>query len=201
MKGYVGLSQIASVSQGLATSGPGAGARPGDWEVGIIDSSAIQDDRLVLAGLRTLEIEANARTEKHLLRPYDVLLTARSTSVKAALAPPSISRTVAGATLLVVRARQPELGVGHFLWYYFTSGQGRAQLASRLVASSTLSSLSARAVAEVSLALPEPLQLHRLASLIDESERAYAAAIEAAQLRRDSLRDAIIGTLSATEER
>lgn len=155
----------------------------------------------MLAGLRTLEIEANARTEKHLLRPYDVLLTARSTSIKAALVPPSVSRTVAGATLLVVRAEQPELGVGHFLWYYFTSGPGRAQLASRLVASSTLSSLSARAVAEVSVPLPEPLHLHRLASLIDESERAYAAAIEAARLRRDSLRDAIISTLSATEER
>ena len=61
------------------------------------------------------------RAERHLLRPFDLLVTARTGSVQVALVPPEVSRTVAGITLLVVRAKQPESGMGHWLWYCLTS--------------------------------------------------------------------------------
>lgn len=186
---------LASVTQGLATSGAGAGAKAGDWNVRFVDSADIQDDRLDLDDLRTRAIQQNARTEKHLLKPYDVLVTARSTTIKAALVPPAVTRTVAGATLLVVRPNQPEVGIGHFLWYFFTSAYGRAQIAARLTAGATIASLSARGLEEITVPAPDARHLHRLADLIEESERAYSAAVEAAHQRRTVVRDHIINSL------
>jgi type I restriction enzyme M protein len=189
------LYELASVTQGLSTSGPGAGSRLGDWNVQVVDSADIQDDRLTLENLRTIDIQQNVKTEKHLLKPYDVLVTARSTTIKVALVPPSISRTVAGATLLAVRPFEPELGLGHYLWYFFTSAHGRAQIATRLTAGATIASLSARSMEQVMVPLPDASHLYRLTSLIEESERAYAAALEAAQQRRTVIRDHIINSL------
>lgn len=195
MKPLSPLYELASVTQGLSASGPGAGSRAGDWTVRVVDSADIQDDRLSLEDLRAIAIQQNVKTEKHLLRPYDVLVTARSTTIKAALVPPSITRTVAGATLLVVRPFEPELGIGHYLWYFMTSAQGRAQVAARLTAGATIASLSARSLEQVLAPIPDASHLHRLARLIEESERAYVAALEAAQQRRSVIRDHIIGSI------
>ena len=104
------ISDLAHVSQGLAVSGRGAGARSGDWELRLAESADIADDRLELEGLRTISIQRNARTEKHLLRPYDVLVTARSQAIKVALVPPAVSRTAAGVTLLVISAAASGMG-------------------------------------------------------------------------------------------
>ena len=119
------LAEVARISQGLSLSGRGAGAHPGDWELQMVESGDVEDDGwLSLAGLKEITIARNARTERHLLRPYDVLLTARTGSSHAVLAPPEVSRTVAGVTLLVVRPRGVEWGMGHWLWYYLTSTEG-----------------------------------------------------------------------------
>ena len=54
---------------------------------------------LDLNGLREIEVASGVRTERHLLRPFDVLVTARAGAVQTALVPPGVSRTVAGVTL------------------------------------------------------------------------------------------------------
>ena len=82
----------------------------------------------VLDKLQEIGVVQGVRTERHLLRPYDVLVTARSGTIHVALVPPDVSRTVAGITLLVVRPKRPESGMGHWLWYFLTSSYGRAQL-------------------------------------------------------------------------
>ena len=195
MTQYLPIGQVASVAQGLNASGSGAGARSGDWAVRVVDSANIQDDLLLIDDLRTVAIQQNIKTEKHLLAPNDVLLTARSTTIKSALVPPPVTRTVAGATLLVVRPMEPESGLGHFLWYYFTSVYGRAQLGARLNTSSTIASLSAQSIEEIVVPLPDFRRLHQLANLIEESRRAYVASLEAARQRRDAVRDHIIHSL------
>ena len=191
----VPLRELASVTQGLNASGSGAGARLGDWVVEVVDSANIRDDLLSVEGLRTVDINQNVKTEKHLLAPNDVLLTARSTAIKSALVPPSVTRAVAGATLLVVRPLEPETGLGHYLWYFFTSAYGRAQLSGRLNTGSTIASLSAHSIEEMLVPLPDFRRLHQLATLIEESERAYVASTEAARQRRDGVRDHIIHSL------
>lgn len=186
------LAGLAEIRQGMALSGRAAGARPGDWRLRAIESADITDGRVDLEGGREIEVERTERTERHLLRPYDILVTARSQTVKAALVPPEVSRTVAGSTLLVVRTQDPASGLAHFLWYYLCSMNGRRQVEAQLTGS-TLPSLSASALGEVSIEVPALAELRRLADLIGAAEESYRAAIEAAHLRRDLSRDTIVG--------
>ena len=142
--------------------------------------------------MREVGVVQGVRTERHLLRPFDVLVTARAGSVQVALVPPDVSRTVAGVTLLVARAKEPESGMGHWLWYFLSSAHGRAQLAKRLTVSAIVTSLSARSLSEVEAPVPSPRELDIVARLVEASEAAYSSAVEAARLRRETLRDAVI---------
>ena len=187
------ISRLADVYQGLARAGRGAGARSGEWMLRIVESGDVRDDGwLDLDGLREIGVVRGLRTERHLLRPYDVLVTARAGSVQVVLVPPDVSRTVAGITMLVVRPKAPESGMGHWLWYYLTSAHGRAQLAKRITVSATLKSLSARNLGEVEVPVPSARDLDTVARLVEASESAYTSAVEAARLRRDALRDSLI---------
>ena len=187
------IADIADVYQGLARAGRGAGARRGEWMLRIVESSDLRDDGwLDLDGLREVGVVQGARTERHLLRPFDVLVTARSGSVQVALVPPGVSRTVAGITLLVVRVNEPESGMGHWLWYYLSSAHGRGQLAKRMTVTASLKSLSARSLGEIEVPVPTARELDAVARLVEASESAYTEAVEAARLRREALRDAVI---------
>lgn len=158
----------------------------------IVESKDVSDDRIEFDGLREIGVVQNTRTERHLLRPFDVLITARSESSQAALVPAAVSRTVAGVTLLVVRPRRPETGMGQFIWFYLTSAFGRAQLARKARPGATFTSLSARDLGEMVIPTPPARILDRVAALVESSEAAYAAAVDAARLRRETLRDALV---------
>ena len=154
------IGDITHVYQGLARAGRGAGARRGEWMLRIVESSDLHDDGwLDLGGLREVGVVQGVRTERHLLRPFDVLVTARSGSVQVALVPPDVSRTVAGITLLVIRAKKPETGMGHWLWYFLASAHGRAQLSNRMTVSATLKSLSAKSLSEIETPVPSDRDL------------------------------------------
>jgi hypothetical protein len=172
--------------------------RRGQWNLRIADSSDIQEDGwLNLKGLRKIELVQSSRTERYLLRPFDVLVTARTGSVQLALVPPQVSRTVAGVTLLVIRAREPGSGIRHYLWYFLTSAYGRSQLVKRLTVNATITTLSASALAEVEVPPPSPRQLDLVVRLVEESEAAYASAVQAAKLRRETIRDSVIHEIVA----
>ena len=120
------ISDLARIYQGLVRAGRGAGARSGGWLLRIVESGDVRDNGwLELDGLKEVGVVQNTRTERHLLRPFDVLVTARAEPLQAVLVPPSVSRTVAGTTLLVVRPKHPESGMGHWLWYFLTSRFGQ----------------------------------------------------------------------------
>lgn len=195
------IGDIATVQQGLSTFRRGAGARRGDWLLRVADSRDIGEACwLDLDNLREVGVTQNASTERHLLRPYDVLVTARAASVQAALAPPDVSRTVAGSTLLVIRPQYLEWGMGHYLWYYLTSAFGRKEMAKRVSAGPTITSLSAANLAAIEVPVPSAHQVDMVSRLVESSEEAYAREMEAAHLRRETLRDAIISNLSATAQ-
>ena len=184
----------------MSSSGRGAGVRPGDWRLRIAESGDVRGGWLGLDGLREIAVVQNARTERHLLRPFDVLVTARAGFAQAALVPPGVSRAVAGVTLLVLRPKEPESGTGHWLYYYLTSARGRARLAKRVTVSATVRTLSAKNLDAVELPPPpSPRRLDRVARLVEASETAYTAAVEAARLRRETLRDALIDEIGAHE--
>jgi hypothetical protein len=65
----------------------------------IVESGDVRDDGwLDLDDLNELGLVHGVRTERHLLRPFDLLVTARTASIQVALVPPEVSRTVAGVT-------------------------------------------------------------------------------------------------------
>ena len=82
--------------------------------------------------------------------------------------------------------------MGHWLWYCLTSSYGRAQLARRVTVTASLRSLSARSLGEIDVPVPTARELDAVARLVEASESAYAEAVEAARLRREALRDAVI---------
>ncbi len=190
------LAALAEIRQGMAMAGRAAGARPGDWPIRVIESADIIEDRVDLDGLGEIKVKRDTWSERHLLRPFDILVTARSQSVKVALIPPAVTRTVASSTLLVVRAPDPGSGMAHFLSYYLTSTRGRAEVAARLTATS-LPALSAKALGDVPVMAPPATELRRLADLIETAAVARAAAFEAVRVRQDVLRDAIIAAIAA----
>jgi restriction endonuclease S subunit len=197
MTRLVRLQEVASVRQGLGMSGRAAGSRSGSWLVKVVSIGAIQDDWLSFEQVQSIALERSSRTERHLLEPDDVLVTARSTVFKVALVPPSATRTLADSSLLVVR---PALhGLGPYLWWYLTSTSGRQQAEARMVGSTVLA-LTASALEDLELPLPEQEALYRIAELVEASEQAYRAAIEAARLRRGLVRDAVIARLSQEAE-
>lgn len=191
------VSEEFEVAQGLSTGGRALGGRPGPWRLGIIDSADITDDSLARSwdDLRKAALPDSAWTEKRLLRPYDILVTARSEAIKVALVPPALSRCVAAATLLVVRATEPGSGLPQFLWYYLTSTRGRTALAGRITRGMTVPTLSARALAEMPLPLPSRSRLATVARLVDQSNEAHRASLEATRLRRTVVRDAVIDAI------
>ena len=159
----------------------------------IVESGDVKEDGWLKSdGLREVGVVQNPRTERHLLRPFDVLVTARAGSLQTVLVPPGVSRTVAGITLLVARPKSPESGMGHWLWYFLTSSHGRTQLTKRLVVSTTVTTLSARSLGEVEIPALASRDMEAVARLVEASEEAYSSALEAARLRREALRDSVI---------
>ena len=90
----------------------------------------------------------------------------------------------------------PGSGLAHFLWYYLSSGRGRAAIASRLTATS-VPTLSAKALGEVSVPVPSSRELSRMPDLVHAAESSRETALEAGRVRHDVLRDAIIAEIAA----
>ena len=189
------ISDIADVFQGIARAGRGAGARHGDWKLKIVESNDVGDDKIDMDGLGEIEVVQNQRTERHLLRPYDVLVTARARNANIGLVPAEISRTVASVTMLVVRPFDPASGMGHWLWYFLTSDFGRTQITRRISTSATLKSLSAKSVAEIEIPVPTMRELNCIARIVEASEATYLSAIEAANIRRVIFRNVVINSV------
>ena len=194
------IAQVADIHQGLVTTGRGAGARPGDWRLTYVESAGVSEDGwLDLEGPRGIETARGWRTERHLLRPYDVLITARAVKTCAVLVPSTVSRTVAGATMLVVRPKEPGSGMGHYLWYFLTSSRGMAELDKLVTTSAMMRTLSARDLGKIRLPIPSSRELRIVESLVEASEEAFSTAIKVAKLRRESLRNSVIGQIVAKD--
>ncbi len=190
------LTHFADVYQGMARAGRAAGARPGPWRVRLVESGEVRGDGwLDLSGLREISLERNGSTLKHLLRPHDVLVTARASAANVVLVPSDMHDTVAGVTMLVVRPKRPDPRMSRWIWYFLTSSHGQTQMRERLNVNATVTSLSARSLVEVELPEPTERDLDALARLADASEAAYTASLDAARLRRDVLRDAIVAEI------
>ena len=105
------------------------GPRPGAYLLLAPDGVRLRQARRLMEGAPAPAFHALERDTVSAGPRARTWRTARSHAVKVALVPPDVFRTVAAATLLVVRTPDPGTGLAHFLWYYLSSGRGRAELA------------------------------------------------------------------------
>lgn len=188
------LGELAEIHQGMALAGRGPGARRGDFRLRMIEAHDLGEGMLADASRpREIDVAGTGRNEHHLLRPYDILVSARSSHVMASLVPPGIERTVASVTLLVARPR--DVDAAPYLWWFLRSAQGQLQLKSRLTTGATVTSLSAASLGAVTVPMPAEREIPRLAKLIEAAEDAYQSEMEAARVRRETLREAIIADI------
>ena len=61
-----------------------------------------------------------------------------------------------------------------------------------MTVTATLKSLSARSLGEIEVPVPSARDLDLVAQLVEASEEAYTGAVEAARLRREIVRDAVV---------
>lgn len=196
------LRELASVAPGMGPIGRSTDARPGPWRLSVVDSADIDDDGLAPGSpLRTVDVIQNAWTERQLLRPFDILVTARSRRVKAALVPADTTRTVASATLLVVRVPDPSSGLAYYVWYFLTSARGRALAEGQITQGVTTPTLSAGALASIPIPVPDAATLRGFPRLVEATLAAYDTAVTAARIRRDIIRDAIVGDIATGHAR
>ena len=167
----------------------------------LVESKHVNEEGwLDLGKLEEIKVDRDLHTERHQLRPYDVLVTARASTIKVALVPPRVSRIVAGATLLVVRPYDPASGIGHYLWYFLTSSFGSAELETKVRTHRTMKSLLARDLASIRLPVPAlPEEFDRVKRLVEASEEAFATAKKVTCLRRMRIRDSVIGEIVARD--
>ena len=166
----------------------------------LVESRNLRNGRLDLDGLRRVGVVRNAWSERHLLRPYDLLVTARAESVQVALTPPSVSRTAAGATVLVVRAKDPGSGLAHWLRLYLGSGVGRAGIRRRMTTGVATPLLTAAALGELETPVPPPRRLRTIPALVESLEAAREAEVRAS-LGREALVDALVADLGGPDGR
>ena len=70
-----------------------------------------------------------------------------------------------------------------------------------MTVNATITSLAASAIRDIEVPPPTPQQLKTIANLVQSPEQAYTAAVEAAGLRRETVRDSVIGDIVSSNKR
>lgn len=191
------LGRVADIFPGLATrTAPNAGGQRGVRLIGLAD---LADGQVQPPGSASASVELpQDALARHALQPGDVLLAARGSQPKAAWVAETILPAVASANLLVVRAR-PGTRPG-VLFAYLASEPGLAMARALSRSATDQLSIAARDLATLELPAPPRAAQDAIHDLIEASERAYAAALEAAAGRRAAARAIALDMLRHTAD-
>lgn len=121
-------------------------------------------------------------TPRYQVLAGDLLLSARSTSLKVAIVPPELDGAVIASTLLGVRSR-PRLAPA-VLAAYLLSSEGQAALEATCQSGSVQMNLTASALAKLEVPVPSPAEQEELVELLAASDAAYHTALAVAESRR-----------------
>jgi hypothetical protein len=176
------LGDVAHIYVGLPTKQSdirGAGRSGNVLTVRALTGIDINHDELVHVSLQSLR---GRDRDKYRAAAGDVLISARSTSLKTAIVPANLDGTVINATLVGVRSRpalEPLL-----LLAYLQHPDGQMALAA--VAQSATAQMNITVSALQSLLVPvPPIEVqHQLVRMLEASDEAYRASLEAANTRR-----------------
>ncbi len=134
--------------------------------------------------------------EKYTVQAGDLLIPARSTSLKAGIVPDSLGNSVINATLIGIRCLPAMLP--QVLAAYFLSLDGQAAIEG--ISQSGTGQMNVTVSGLSSLVIPvPPIDLQRrLASILDAAEQGYCSAIKAAEDRISLAREITYETMTRT---
>lgn len=168
---------------------PAPGRGQSGASAGFVSIGNIREGELVPSVDTDLHcLNETERRERYVLRPGDVLLTARGTTMKIALVRDNAGYT-ANNTLMVVRAG--EKASGEFLHAALLSAPLQQALMSVTRGSTSILSWRVQDVAALEIPLPPSAIRTDLAALVDAEIRHYNLSRAAADARRSAVRAAL----------
>ena len=130
---------------------------------------------------------------KYQAAPGDVLISARSTSLKTAIVPENLAGKVVNATLLGVRCLpilEPRLLVA-----WLNQPEGRTALEDVSQSATLQMNITVAGLSRLEIPVPPMHEQKRLVELLESADEAYAAATQAAESRRQLVQQVVVSQL------
>lgn len=127
--------------------------------------------------------------EGHRVRSGDVVLPARSTSLKAAVTPPDLNGTPINATLIGIRCG-PELDP-HLLAAYLRHPDGQAAIAEHAQSGTAQMNITVKMLSQLPVPIPPGEQQRSLVEMLQAADDAFSSAVDAAQRRHKLATDIV----------
>jgi len=186
------LGDIADIFVGMATRKPRKlGAVPVEH---VLTMRALSENGLDPDALSELEVLGTLSNHQRLIAG-DVLVSARSTRLAAALAPRELEGVPFNATLIAIRCL-PVLAP-RLLLAYLRHPDGRAAVESLAQSGTVQMNVTVRALRKLPVPVPPLAEQERLVSLLTAADEAYTAALAAAATRRNVAQNVVIKRLTS----
>lgn len=189
-KSFVQLGEVADIFVGMPTKqsqlrdyGPSGNV----LTVRALREFGIDRDQLV-------HVELNPRdVAKYHAKAGDLVLSARSTSLKMGIVPEELDGVVVNATLMAVR---PSSRLdARLLAAYLSHPEGNAALAAIAQSGTIQMNLTVNAVSKLEIPLP-PIEVQRqMADILASADTAYESAVEAARARKSLATEVVMAQL------
>lgn len=180
---WLRLGDVASLFPGLALSGRSPAGR-GSQKVAVVSIGDIQDGRMHPDRLSQTQVEHVSKIERYQVQPGDVLVASRGTQPKVCIVPPEAAGAVLTSTLTSIRTDSSQL-LPEVLVAYLISPAGQKALLAQVRSATGQIALTVADLAEMEVPVPPLGVQRRMAELVRLTDACYAAATEAATLRRD----------------
>ena len=184
---YVQLGDIAEFIVGVPTKPSGFNGPPNVVTVRSLTGHDINPDELDAIEFKGRDV---ARFQ---IEPGDVLLSSRSTSVKAGIVRPELAGKIINSTVNAIRLKlelHPRLLVA---WIY--SDEGREALESSAQSGTAIKSVTAGALKKLSVPVIPLAEQHTLVALLEAADEVYANGIQSANNRLHVANAAVVQKL------
>lgn len=146
----------------------------------LLSARCIKDDQLDLASADLVRATSVEEIERYLTQPGDVLITCRGSILKTCVVPPEVTNSALGASLIAIRPDKSQI-LPSVLAIYLASTKGQHDLLERSNSSMELLNISAKAVKQVEIPVPD-MELQRdLTDLYQKSNQHLRTTIEIAK--------------------
>ncbi len=184
------LSNIAQIYAGLPTKVTDSAqvGRSGN----VLTVRALTGTDIDPAALSVVHFNRSDLT-KYQAAPGDVLLSARSTSLKTAIVPETLAGKVVNATLLGVRCLpilEPRLLVA-----WLNHPEGRAALEEVSQSATLQMNITVSGLSRLEIPVLPTNEQKRLVQLLESADEAYAVSVQAAESRRQMARQVVVSQL------